>query len=335
MKTCLKIMRMLTNGQPHYKSCGFLAEEQQPLIHQSEMASITITTTLLLTCTLAAYYLQITAGAPHAHKRDITGAPATAVTGAISVDDTATCSPLIHDYCKSFDDFGGRTVGFPNPRQVLGGRDLVPAPDTEKGETWNSVYYANALKEFNEFVPLLSTQCSDKLGTLLCFFYFPFCAKNEHSYSLIRPCLSICEEVTQAASDCTAMMTQYGYKWPEHFKDCENYNTTSNNGSLERVYQNPGVNRTCAGGAQMPWPYVPPTTPTTLKPASELETTSTTAKMEGDSTTSTTAKIEVQTTTTETIEITTTKAPMAPTPTCSPCNAGKEVHDNGFQNNNY
>ena len=267
------------------------------------MAPIRITTLLL---TLTTYCLQRTAGAPSI------SAP-TATMGSFTAESDYTCSPLLHDYCKSFATSGGRTVGLPNPRQG-NNPDLL-----REGET----YYSNAVKEFTEFSLLLNTQCSDKLGTLLCFFYFPFCDGDRTT----RPCLSLCEEVTNANSTCTKELAKYGISWGAQF-DCANY---MYNG--EHVF----VEENCANEAQMPWPYVPspspvPTPETTsdkIEASTATTTTattkaSTTDKMEASTTaTTTTAKTEEASTTVKTEEeITTTTVAQAPV--CSPCN-GKEI----------
>lgn len=270
------------------------------------MALIRITTLLL---TLAACHLHTTAGAPH--KRDL-GAP-TATMGSIVTASDYTCTPLLHDYCKSFSSTGERTVGLPNPRQNQSEAVLSP------GES----YYQNAEREFNDFILLLNTQCSDKLGTLLCFFYFPFCVETVTT----RPCLSLCKEVTHVNSTCTKELARYGIHWAQHF-DCANYKNVEGN----PVYGE----ENCANETQMPWPPKPVTTTTTTTKMDEPTTTTkmeetktTTIKMEVEETTTT--EIEETTTTTE-IEVTTTARIEATTPApteamCSPCD-GKEVHDN-------
>ena len=64
---------------------------------------------------------------------------------------THQCLNFTHPFCNSV---GYRTAQFPNGR----------------GQNFSA-----AAEEFGHFVRLLETSRSDKLGTLLCFYYFPFC----------------------------------------------------------------------------------------------------------------------------------------------------------------
>ena len=94
------------------------------------------------------------------------------------------CVQFSNHYCNQFEN---RSMAyFPNPR---GHKTL-----------------AEAEKEFADFIPLLQSGCHQKLGTLLCFIYFPFC---ESSYPSLRvyPCREVCDEVN--SSSCTTLINQY------------------------------------------------------------------------------------------------------------------------------
>ena len=67
-----------------------------------------------------------------------------------------------------------------------------------------------AKSEFNDFIPLLQSGCHEKLGTLLCFIYFPFCDSARPSIR-IYPCNELCEEVHN--SPCTNLINSHGSGW--------------------------------------------------------------------------------------------------------------------------
>ena len=99
-------------------------------------------------------------------------------------EETSQCVNFTNHYCSQFEN--RNTAYFPNLR----GHKTV----------------AEADKEFQDFIPLLQSGCHPKLGTLLCFIYFPFC---EPSYPSLRiyPCKEVCDEVHN--SSCTALINQY------------------------------------------------------------------------------------------------------------------------------
>ena len=101
-------------------------------------------------------------------------------------NDGPQCVEFTNHYCNQFENRS--TAYFPNPR---GHKTLEEAE-----------------KEFNDFIPLLQSGCHPKLGTLLCFIYFPFC---ESAYPALRiyPCKEVCEEVTRDDSQCTTLINQY------------------------------------------------------------------------------------------------------------------------------
>ena len=106
------------------------------------------------------------------------------------------CVEFTHPYCSRFNY---TTAVFPNPRGHK-------TPD-------------EATSEFSDFTGLLQTNCHPKLGTLLCFLYFPVCNKFNYDSNTplvdgFFPCHELCEEVHN--STCTdSILASIGY-WVPH-----------------------------------------------------------------------------------------------------------------------
>ena len=109
----------------------------------------------------------------------------------------------------------------------------------------------------------MDTQCSDKLGTLLCFIYFPFCSVIPGTTKAfpIFPCLDLCEEVTNEESQCTQELKKANIPgWGAHF-NCSEFMYDK-----KPVYINPdeeeedGEMRLCVNHTQVPW-FSPEPTP--------------------------------------------------------------------------
>lgn len=112
------------------------------------------------------------------------------VANPLTNNEDPECVELPEDhYCTMFDG-RARTAYFPNPR--------------------GHKTFEQANKEFKDFIPLLQSGCHEKLGTLLCFVYFPFC---ESAYPSLRiyPCSETCENITANNSQCTALIKQIGW----------------------------------------------------------------------------------------------------------------------------
>ena len=121
-----------------------------------------------------------------------------AVSAAISQDPENECVTFNHHYCSRF---GYTTTLSPNPRNL-------------------DVQLASV--EFDHFLPLLNTECSDVLGTLLCFLYFPFCQTVGSKIEVVYPCREICEEVTNLDSKCTEELKRFNLTWGPHF-NCSHF----------------------------------------------------------------------------------------------------------------
>lgn len=65
-------------------------------------------------------------------------------------------------------------------------------------------------KEIQNFVQLISTGCSERLATFLCFFYYPVCDPVSGQYSRI-PCRDFCLAVKK---ECKAKVKKL--KWPRY-----------------------------------------------------------------------------------------------------------------------
>lgn len=94
------------------------------------------------------------------------------------------CVTFSNHYCSQFNN--RTTAYFPNPR--------------------GHKTFEDADAEFSDFIPLLQSGCHEKLGTLLCFIYFPFC-QTAYPSLRIYPCKEVCEEVH--ASNCTTFINQF------------------------------------------------------------------------------------------------------------------------------
>ena len=118
-------------------------------------------------------------------------------------EDEHVCEPFEQPYCQCFNPSDRTHARFPNPRKQ---------------------YAKGAQKEFGDFTKrgrnVIESGCSDKIGTLLCFFYFPHCNPptgdsnteiQSHFHSL--PCRELCEEVRR---DCESQFHNNGILWPDH-----------------------------------------------------------------------------------------------------------------------
>lgn len=182
-----------------------------------------ITSIVLLAC-----LLHNAAGAPQ--KRLALESPKpTATMGSLTEDNAPTCvEQFNHPYCRQING-QPRNAMFPNPR---------------------GQYMADAMKEFNDFATLMDKGCSEKLGTLLCFFYFPFCTPG---YSIvIKPCRSLCEEVTRDCAEAlTAAFAETGlYNRAIGWKDLPHFNCTGLYEGGEVFIEKEGH---CANSTQPQW----------------------------------------------------------------------------------
>ena len=108
------------------------------------------------------------------------------------------CVAFTHSYCNKFNY---STAIFPNPR----------GHETPE----------QAAAEFNDFNGLLSNGCHPKLGTLLCFIYFPVCNKGNFDPKNdladgFYPCRELCQEVHNSA--CTPLVTRFAGSWAPHLQ---------------------------------------------------------------------------------------------------------------------
>ena len=147
----------------------------------------------VLALTAVILQLALSTGAPsthHEHRRSFVAGQR-----PVTPDVTHQCLNFTHPFCNSA---GYRTAQFPNGR----------------GQNFSA-----AAAEFSHFVRLLETGCSDKLGTLLCFYYFPFCQPQTlWQTQTVLPCRETCQE---ARNNCENVLQEHGYNWPTHL-DCSN-----------------------------------------------------------------------------------------------------------------
>ncbi|KAG8432516.1 hypothetical protein GDO86_016964 [Hymenochirus boettgeri] len=70
---------------------------------------------------------------------------------------------------------------------------------------------ANAILAFEQFDPLLKTECSKDLLFFLCAMYAPICT-IDFQHEPIKPCKSVCE---RARAGCEPILIEYRHTWPE------------------------------------------------------------------------------------------------------------------------
>lgn len=191
----------------------------------------------------------------------------TATMGSLADPAAGTCVSFYHPFCGPKHNH----AMFPNPRQ--------------EGLSWDAdEYKKDAFEEISDFALLLDTRCSEKLATLLCYLYFPFC-HPEVAGLAVRPCLSLCEEVTRDCADAlTAVFAERGhlnFGW----QDLQQFNCSHYTYKGQKVYQENGV---CANFSQdSPSTSPKPVTPKAitdddddLTPTEETEETSTTVQLQ-------------------------------------------------------
>ena len=113
--------------------------------------------------------------------------------------DQDQCVPFHHSYCSRF---GYNYTVSPNPWA----RGLT----LEQVET--EIYHFNGL---------LNSNCSNVLGTFLCFTYFPLCYGNRQ---VILPCKEVCDEVH--TSRCNDIVLNSVGQWGSHLQ-CTNFQSKS------------------------------------------------------------------------------------------------------------
>ena len=84
-------------------------------------------------------------------------------------------------------------------------------------DPFNAAFLNAALLNENQF-------CSDKIYTLLCFFYFPICAEDDRFPGGVSvfPCKDVCTEITREDSNCTRQLKQAQEKHGKEFEKEEN-----------------------------------------------------------------------------------------------------------------
>lgn len=153
----------------------------------------------VLALTAVILQLALSTGAPSTHRRSY-------YAGQRPVDPEPThqCLNFTHSFCNSA---GYSTALFPNNR----------------GQN-----FSEAAAEFAHFQRLLETRCSAKLGTLLCFYYFPFCDQGQWQSATtwnqpkpILPCRETCQEARDSCE--TLLREQGGLSWPTQFNCSKDY----------------------------------------------------------------------------------------------------------------
>ena len=114
------------------------------------------------------------------------------------------------------------------------------------GVSWNNTLFPNlrghitqdeANAEIKNFLPLVSTECSNVLVDFLCSVYAPFCSYiSDETFITLKPCREVC---THVSSRCEPFLLNNGIQWPEHL-ECNNFpsNASINSGNIDDLCLN-------------------------------------------------------------------------------------------------
>ncbi|XP_061177338.1 uncharacterized protein LOC133186070 [Saccostrea echinata] len=106
------------------------------------------------------------------------------------------CVKLLNDKCSKGQGSYNSTV-FPN---VLGHLD-----------------FPHAEIEFNQFLPLITSFCSQSLLPFLCSVYFPKC--DQQTTQVLPPCTTEC---VKSLAECSFLFSFYGFDWPSELS-CDRF----------------------------------------------------------------------------------------------------------------
>ena len=132
----------------------------------------------------------------------------------------ASASPVLKRQCRIRGSIADKTYkchALPKEVSDYCGYNITVLPNARGHETVGEV-----LGEFNHFEPLLTdSPCSDHVGVLLCFHYFPFlnCTSGQdvsNTKFVTRPCKETCVAVTETESCTTHVNAATGTGWPPH-----------------------------------------------------------------------------------------------------------------------
>jgi len=73
------------------------------------------------------------------------------------------------------------------------------------------VRQAEANLEFEQYIPLIQSECSPYITHFLCSFYFPFCVPTSGQGRVLNSCRSLCELVQP---NCERALAGVGISWP-------------------------------------------------------------------------------------------------------------------------
>ncbi|CAG0881813.1 unnamed protein product [Darwinula stevensoni] len=96
--------------------------------------------------------------------------------------------------------------------------------------------------EVQQFLPLVTIQCSPDLQFFLCAMYMPICMEDYPQF--VPPCRSVC---LRAKIGCAPIMAQYGFSWPERM-NCDNLPDFGQPDRLCMDYKNGSLPDTSATG---------------------------------------------------------------------------------------
>lgn len=95
--------------------------------------------------------------------------------------------------------------------------------------------------------------CSNKILTLLCFFYFPTCFTSDNEaktlYPPIFPCRQLCEELTAEDTECTKKVKQHLPRWGPLYDHCNYTYFNGLTGKEEPVYAHWNDTGKCVSGS--------------------------------------------------------------------------------------
>ena len=189
---------------------------------------MSVSIVLLALCTLAASLLEVSLSIPMPPEDEFTCIPA-------NFPSEHVCGTLFPNLTS---------IMSPNPNQINGRQNTLFSGFSPE------LYFNNSLAEFENFRSLLTgkDQCSNKIATLLCFFYFPSCSEvgygSEKKRYTVFPCRTLCEEVTALDSECTRTIPK---TWGPFFQGCNYTYGEDENGHTRQVYSE----KSCANGTHL------------------------------------------------------------------------------------
>ena len=161
------------------------------------------------------------------------------------------------------------SVMIPSPEQTLLHERNPPVQELEIQAAINE-----SIQALNQEIGLLSypDYCSNRILTLLCFYYFPTCSTSLLNGLLdpVFPCRSLCEELTAPESECSKSIDSH---WGPRYKNCSATYWSGTTGGELPVYGYWNDTAKCASGTHLLKSEIASTTAAATETTTEEVTT--------------------------------------------------------------